>query len=153
MFKHMKDQLKNGPGRKLVWLTGGLLLITFGLTVSARTWLSFRSTTAESLPTPATRQSGLQPQEQERGVIRLLTSGFSPTEVSGQSGQYRLVATRPSQDEDVVLQLKTETGALVQELQMPQDKADWTTLIDLQTGSYTLTVVNHSGWVCHINVQ
>jgi hypothetical protein len=153
MFKRIKNQLKNGRGRKLVWLTIALLLITFGLTVSARTWMSVGSPDAKSLHTPTAPQNSLSAQEQERGVIRLLTSGFSPTEVSGLRGQYRLVTTRPSQGEEVVLQLKTATGELVQEIEMPQEKADWTSLIELEAGSYTLTVVNHPQWTCHISVQ
>ena len=89
----------------------------------------------------------------EQAVIRLLTTGFSPTEVSGAAGQYRLVATRGSRDEQLTFQLKRSSGELVQELAMPQDKVDWTTLLEIGTGSYTLTVSTHQDWVCHITVQ
>lgn len=155
MFKRMKDQLRSGHGRKLVWLIAALLLITAGLTVTARTWLSSGEVVAKSVPKPApadTNPRAQAPQE-ERAVIRLLTSGFSPTELSDTSGPYRLVITRPSQDEEVVLQLKTESGELVQEIEMPSEKLNWTTLIELEAGSYTLTVANHPQWVCHLTVQ
>lgn len=153
MFKRIKDGLRTGRGNKLVWLTATLLFITAGLTVSARTWLSPR-TIAESFTVPAApTQVSLPAQEPERGVIRLLTSGFSSTEVSGTSGQYRLVMTRSYQNEEVVVQLKKDSGELVQEIEMPQEKVDWTTLIELQAGSYTLTVANHPDWVCQINIQ
>lgn len=152
MLKQIKSGLRSGRGEKLAWVMAALLLIAAGLTVSARTWFS-SGTIAESLPTPASRQNSLPVQEQERGLIKLLTGGFSQTEVSGSSGHYRLVMTRPSRDEAVVLQLKTETGGLVQEIEMPQEKVNWTTLIELEAGSYSLTVVNHPGWICHISVE
>lgn len=153
MLKKLKDRLRTRRGKKAVWLLAALLLITAGLTVSARTWLSSR-TIAEGLAVPAAPgQSSLPIPEPERGVIRLLTNGFSPTEISGTSGQYRLVMTRMNQNEEIILQLKKDTGELVQEIEMPQEKVDWTTLIELQAGSYKGTVVNHPEWVCHIIIQ
>ena len=154
MFERMKNALQRSSQRHLVWLIAALLLIAVGLTVSARTWLSSKASIAESLPAPVSRPNNLPAQEkEERAVIRLLTSGFSQTEVSGTGGQYRLVATRSSREEEIVLQLKRENGELVEELTMPQEKLNWTTLIELEAGSYTLTVNNHPQWMCHITVQ
>jgi hypothetical protein len=138
---------------RLVWTMVALVLTAMVVTVSAGTWLSSREPMAESLPAPASPQSNPTAQQQERGVIRLLTSGFSQTEVSGTSGQYRLVVTRSSQNEEVILQLKTDSGQLIREIEIPQEKLDWTTLIELEAGSYQLSVVNHLEWVCHITVQ
>jgi hypothetical protein len=151
MFERMKNAWQRSSQKRLVWLSAALLLIAVGLTVSARTWLSPRGTVARSLAVSSPRQSS--PSAQEQGVIRLLTSGFSQTEVTGTDGQYRLVATRASRDEAVVLQLKRESGELVQKITMPQEKLNWTTLIELEAGSYTLTVNNHPLWMCHITVQ
>jgi hypothetical protein len=92
-------------------------------------------------------------QGQERAVIRVLTSGFNPAEVSGEAGSYRVAVTRPSGEEEVKLELRSASGELIQELVMPQQKLDWTTLIELQRGSYTLRVVNHPQWMCRISVQ
>ena len=147
------DVLRKGRAKKLALLTAMVLLAAAGLTVSARTWLSAATTPAESHSAPVSPHNSSTTQQQEQGVIRLLTSGFSQAEISGGSGQYRLVATRASQNEEVVLQLKTGSGELVQEITMPQEKLDWTTLIELAAGSYTLTVVNHPDWVCQITIQ
>jgi hypothetical protein len=153
MFKRMKNAWQRSSRRRLVWLAAALLLVAAGLTVSARTWLSPGEMNAKSLAVSSPLQSSPNVQEQERGLIRLLTSGFSQTEVTGTGGQYRLVMTRASQDEAVVLQLKRESGELVQEITMPQEKLNWTTLVELEAGSYTLTVTNHPQWVCNISIQ
>jgi hypothetical protein len=147
------DVLRNGRAKKLALLMAAVLLAAAGLTASPRTWLSAATTPAEKLTASASTQNSSVTQQQEQGVIRLLTSGFTEAEISGMSGQYRLVATRASQNEEVVLQLKTGSGELVQEITMPQEKLDWTTLIELAAGSYTLTVVNHPDWVCQITIQ
>jgi hypothetical protein len=147
-----------GRAKAPVWLMAAVLVAVIGMVASARTWLisgpSINATAmamANHPPTPATITRS--PTLQEQAVIRLLTSGFSSTEVTGSAGHYRLVATRTSREEEVVLQVKTEVGELVQDLTMPQEKLDWTTTIELQSGSYNLTVTNHPSWVCHITVQ
>jgi hypothetical protein len=151
MLVRIKDGLRIRHSESVAGPTIILLLITVGLTLSASAWLSSGETIAQSLPAATLRQDRLTPQE--RGIIRLLTNGFSPPEVSGTSGQYRLVITRPSRSEEVVLQLKRENGELVQEIAMPEEKLNWTMLIELEAGSYTLTVVNHPQWVCRLTVQ
>jgi hypothetical protein len=155
MLSNFKGMLK-GRTRRPAWLVAAVLVIVLGMTASARTWLKSASPTRtagmeNSPPAPTTLPH--RPTLQEQAIIRLLTSGFSQTQISGAAGQYRLVMTRTSQDEEVVLQLKTESGELVQEIAMPQEKLDWTTLIELEAGSYMLTVVNHPQWTCHITVQ
>jgi hypothetical protein len=155
MLSNFKKALMGYTNRP-VWLIAVLLVVVLGMAASARTWLKSTSSTRPAgienklAASPALANS---PAIQEQAVIRLLTSGFNPTQISGAAGQYRLVATRPSRDEEVVLQLKRESGELVQEIEMPQEKSNWTTLIELEAGSYTLTVANHPQWICHITVQ
>jgi hypothetical protein len=155
MLRNFKKKLTGYTSRP-VWLIAAVLVAVLGMAASARTWLkptsSNRIAVMENKLATSTTLTN-RPAMQEQAVIRLLTSGFNPTQVSGASGQYRLVMTRPSRDEEVVLQLKTATGELVQEIEMPQEKADWTTLIELEAGSYTLTVSNHPQWTCQITVQ
>lgn len=135
-----------------MWLIAAVVtLVAIGLTVSAKTWITSREAAANSVPSPLTQANSGQTQEQ--GIIRLLTSGFNPAELNGSPGQYRIVATRPNKDEQVVLQLSWRSGGVIQELVMPQEKLDWTTLIELQEGSYTLSVANHPEWNCLITIQ
>src|SRR5215212_2535330 len=147
MFELIKKAFLGTNKKRRMWLPAVLILIVAGLTVSARTWLSRLETPVASIATSAPTQSNPTAQQQEHGLIRLLTSGFSQPEITGPAGQYRLVATRASQSEAVVLQLKRMSGELVQELAVPQEKLNWTTLIGLESGSYTLTVANHPEWV------
>jgi hypothetical protein len=153
MFKLMKDVLRRSSRRRLVWFSGALILIAAGLTVSARTWLAPRQVVVRSTAAAAPMQGSSAPQAEEHGLIRLLTSGFSQPEVAGTAGQYRVVMTRVSKDEEVRLQLKSAGGETLQEIVMPPERADWTTLINLETGSYSLTVSNHPQWVCQLTVQ
>jgi hypothetical protein len=155
MLSNFKKVLMGYTSRP-VWLIAALLVAVLGIAAGARTWLKSTSSTRpdvmeNKLATSTTLTN--RPAMQEQAVIRLLTGGFNPSEISGASGQYRLVVTRPSRDEGVVLQLKMATGELVREIEMPQEKLDWTTLIELAPGSYTLTVVNHPQWTCLISVQ
>lgn len=152
MSTSLKNALRRQGERKIVWLTAAALLMAAGLSANAGNWLSNRRAVVNSLPVPAVVQQNATP-IRERAVIRLLTSGFNPTEVTGAAGHYRIVATRRSRTEEVKLQLKLEGGELVEELLMPEDEVNWTTLIELQSGSYQLNVVNHPEWVCHIDVQ
>lgn len=135
----------------MVCVIAAVVLGAMALTASAGTWLSSGKNAAKSLPPKAAQQNSAPVGEQ--GIIRLLASGFDSAEVSGPAGRYRIVATRASREEQVTLQLKRADGELVEEFVMPQEKLDWTTVIELQVGSYTLGVVNRPEWTCRITVQ
>jgi hypothetical protein len=145
-----------GNPQRLRGLVACALLLAACLLVSAAIKLSAAdaSTTRKTpAPTLLTRGASSSSQQEERAVIRLLTNGFSPTEVAGAPGMYRLVTTRRSRDEEITLQLKKSSGEVVQEIVVPQDKLDWTTLIEIEAGSYSLVVTGHADWVCNITVQ
>jgi hypothetical protein len=152
MFAVLKDTLRKCSQRRAVRLVAVVMLAATALTVSARTWLSFREARTKSVAMTTAPETSASAQA-EQGVIRLLTSGFNPTSVTGSAGQYRLAVTRVSRDEEVVLQLKSSSGEIVQEIRMPQEQTDWTTVIEIESGSYSLTVTNHPDWVCNITVQ
>jgi hypothetical protein len=49
------------------------------------------------------------------------------------------------------LRLKAEDGTVLNEVQVQKGSSAWT--VNLQTGRYTLTEVNHPQWACTIVVQ
>lgn len=144
--------------RKFGWAVIALLLITTGFRVSSRLWFvpsarATKSAVADSslaTPLPLSKASLAQT---GRGVIHLLPTGFSRTEVSGQAGQYSVAVTRSSASDQIVLRLERANGEIVQEIEVPTDKAEWATQIGLEVGSYTLRVVNHSEWTCHLTIE
>jgi hypothetical protein len=91
--------------------------------------------------------------QQDRDEIRieLGSNGFSPTEVQHAPGSFAIAVENTTLSSEYKLRLKAEDGTVLNEVQVQKGSSAWT--VNLQTGRYTLTEVNHSQWSCSIVVQ
>jgi hypothetical protein len=95
-------------------------------------------------------------QEQvEQQLVKLRSSGFVDSEVSRAGGQFALVIEvgKDFRDEEITVQVKRADGSVVAEVQIAAGIPVQSQDLNLQAGQYTLEVVNHTQWVCHLNVQ
>ncbi len=137
-------------GKRAAQAMAVLLLVATGLTASARAWFSGAGEPkVKNTVAAVTQDSGAQ---EVRGLVRLTADGFSPAQLNGAPGKYRIAMTRWSRDEIVIL-VRSAGGETLKEMTVPQGQLDWTTLVELGSGSYVLKVANHPEWVCQITVQ
>ena len=83
--------------------------------------------------------------------IELSGNGFTPSEVQHAPGSFAIAVDNTTLSNDYKLRLKAEDGTLLHEVEIQKGSSAWT--VNLQTGRYTLTEINHSQWVCTIVVQ
>jgi hypothetical protein len=83
--------------------------------------------------------------------IQLSSNGFSPTELQHAPGTFAIAVENNALSGEYTLRLKAEDGTVLSELQVQQGSSAWT--VNLQTGRYTLTEVDHPQWTCRIVVQ
>lgn len=97
--------------------------------------------------------SALAKQQGGRDEIRIeLTSkGFAPTEVQHAPGIFAIAVENKTLTDEYTLKLKASDGTVLNEFQVQKGSSAWT--VNLPTGTYKLTEVNHPQWVCTIVVQ
>ena len=95
------------------------------------------------------RSSGSQGRDEVR--IQLNSDGFAPAEVQHAPGAVAISVENTTLSGDYTLRLKAEDGTVLTEVQVQKGSSAWT--VNLQTGRYTLTEVNHSQWICTLVVQ
>lgn len=83
--------------------------------------------------------------------IELRNEGFSPAQIQHSNGTFPLLVENKALSSGYTLQLKAADGTLLHELSVQKGSVAWT--VSLQTGQYTLTVVDHPQWVCQLTVQ
>jgi hypothetical protein len=81
----------------------------------------------------------------------LSSNGFAPSEVQHAPGSFAIAVENNTMLGEYTLRLKAEDGTVLSEIQVQKGSSAWT--VNLQTGRYTLTEVNHSQWSCSIVVQ
>ena len=93
------------------------------------------------------------PQQGGRDEIRIVLSsnGFAPSEVQHAPGSFAIAVENNILSGEYTLRLKAEDGTVLSEIQVQKGSSAWT--VNLQTGRYTLTEVNHAQWSCSIVVQ
>jgi hypothetical protein len=92
-------------------------------------------------------------QQGGRDEIRIVLSsnGFAPSEVQHAPGSFAIAVENTTLAGEYTLRLKAEDGTVLNEVQVQKGSSAWT--VNLQTGRYTLTEVNHPQWACTIVVQ
>lgn len=87
--------------------------------------------------------------------ITIRDEGFDPAEVRRDAGKFLLTVDdrRSSTAQRLTLRLSRGDGELVREIEVPEKATDWAEEIDLQTGEYAVSEVNHTTWVCRIIVR
>ena len=100
-----------------------------------------------------TKYSGAGAQQGGRDEIRieLSNNGFTPSEVQHAPGSFAIAVDNVTLSSDYKLRLKAEDGTVLHEVDIQKGSSAWT--VNLQTGRYTLTEVNHSQWLCSLVVQ
>jgi hypothetical protein len=83
--------------------------------------------------------------------IELSNNGFTPSEVQHAPGSFAIAVENNTLSTEYKLVLKAEDGTVLSEVQIQKGSSAWT--VNLQTGKYTLTEINHQQWVCHVVVQ
>ncbi len=87
-------------------------------------------------------------QEPDEVVLTLKPEGFIPAEVTRGPGQFQLSVDNRSGVEELTLRLKRADGTQLREIRVARGGGDWSEVLDLQVGNYTLSEANHSNWVC-----
>lgn len=83
--------------------------------------------------------------------IELTSNGFVPGEVQHAPGRFALAVENNTLPGEYTLRLKAEDGTTLNEFQVQKGSSAWT--VNLQTGTYTLTVGDHPQWTCRVIVQ
>ncbi len=86
-------------------------------------------------------------QEPDEVVLTLKPEGFIPAEVTRDPGRFQLSVDNRSGVEELTLHLKRSDGTQLREMRIAPG-SDWSELLDLAPGNYTLSEASHSNWVC-----
>jgi hypothetical protein len=85
-------------------------------------------------------------------IIRLRRTGFEPAEIERPQGRFLLAFDNRTGEDEIVLQLKRETGNKLHEVRMPRGTVRWRKALDIPAGRYLLSVADHPDWVCRITI-
>ena len=93
------------------------------------------------------------PRQGGRDEVRLELSGngFTPAEFQHGPGTFAIAVENKILSGEYTLKLKAEDGTVLNEFQIQKGSSAWT--VNLPTGRYELTEVNHPQWTCRIVVQ
>ncbi len=128
-------------------LSCGIVLTVFGsIHFESDRNVIAKATRKDSVPVT----QGQRIAELKRLTIR--PTGFDPTQITCTKGRIVLAIYNRSGLDQVVLRIRTASGELRREIHVPKDEPNWRGAIELSPGRYTITEVNHSDWVCSINV-
>ncbi|MFY9571919.1 MAG: hypothetical protein WAV20_11015 [Blastocatellia bacterium] len=154
--------LRNGAWRLPVFVVAVLVCCVL-LAAAARARIgyepTFEATSAASagsgwLKSSATlkTQANHSQRRVESEIVVINRTGFETTEISRPAGPFFLTVADRSGLEEVELRLDRVAGSRLHDVRVPREKLDWTEILDLAPGGYTLTEVSHSEWVCHITI-
>lgn len=142
----MFDKAKSVKFRRLFWL--GIALIIGGSTAFAL--IAVRSKGAPGPPSTPSQDSNEQRLEAE--VITLNPSGFEPSEITRPAGPFILALHNRSGLEQLMLRIDTTSGPRMREIRMQWEKSDWSDVVELPVGSYTVTEPNNPDWVLRLTI-
>ena len=104
----------------------------------------------------ATSVGGLTPQPTpqiiEEVTLTIREEGFTPAELTRPAGRFLLSIDNRSDAEEFTFLINLN-GKRMRQIRVQRGTLDWSELINLPAGHYTLTEVNHPAWVCRITVQ
>lgn len=146
----MLERYLTGTAPSALALTAVLALPVVGGTVLS--WSTARATTAAAPLTPVLAQPTPTPVDPPEVTLTLRPEGFVPAELLRPAGKYWLTVDNRSGVDELTFVISRNRKRLRQ-VQVRTGAVDWSELIDLPKGRYTVSEVNHSHWVCHITVQ
>jgi hypothetical protein len=89
----------------------------------------------------------------EEVTLTISADGFDPPEVIRPAGRFMLSVDNRSGADELTLTLKRGNGVKVLEIKVPSQKGDWSEVIDLQPGRYTLSEAGHPDWKCDFRIN
>jgi hypothetical protein len=137
----------NFRGRVLLILS--LIAVIVGFVVGAHALLvrATRARGAEAAQGTKTRA------RVEAELVTLTPTGFEPREIARPPGPFLLSVDNYSGQDSVTLHLTVESRGRLREVAVPGRQRDWSEVLTLPPGRYTLAEANHPGWVCHITIR
>jgi hypothetical protein len=85
-------------------------------------------------------------------LLVLRSDGFTPNEITRPPGRFLLALQNHSNEEELSLVLKQETGASVREVRLAKRQSKLKELLQLPVGRYVLVDSNHPDWTCTITI-
>jgi hypothetical protein len=159
----LSHPLLNKLVNKTTLFTVAALIIT-ALVVSARAWLKpltkttdLRAPTAKTVEPAslsATTTAGVATVQKRLDalIIKLRRTGFEPSALTLPKGRFLLAFDNHTGEDEIIVQLKQETGNKLHEVRMPRGNVRWRQALDLHPGSYRLSVVDRPEWVCRLTI-
>lgn len=159
MIKVMRVQstLNNEPAedarQAAIRRVGVLALLAVLAAGAAASAASVMSPSMDGLGAPPAGVAAARGQEVEELTLTLRPEGFTPAEVTRAAGRYQLSVDNCTElKEEFAFRLSRDGGSLVREMRVERGTVDWSELIDLTAGSYTLTETRHTEWVCRLTI-
>jgi hypothetical protein len=88
----------------------------------------------------------------EAELITLHPTGFEPSEITRPAGPFILAFQNRSGLAQLMLRIDKSSGPRMREVQIHWERSDWSEVLDLPVGSYTVTEVNNSDWVLRLTI-
>ena len=88
----------------------------------------------------------------ESELITITTIGFDPAEVTRPAGRFILAVDNRSGLEEVTIVLRDEGGHELLRERVPRETLDWSSTVDLASGSYLLSEADHQTWGCRLTL-
>ena len=88
----------------------------------------------------------------EAELITLHPTGFEPSEITRPPGPFILAFQNRSGLEQLMLRIEKSSGPRVREVQIHWENSDWSDVIELPVGSYTVTEANNPDWVLRLTI-
>lgn len=129
-------------------LERAITLRCFHISMKAASWVLLMAASGALMVHSAAAARPWLIQEPEEVVLTLNAEGFIPAEVTRDAGRFQLSVDNRSGVEELTLNLKGADGTLLREMRVGRGGSDWSELLDLAPGSYTLSEASHSNWVC-----
>jgi hypothetical protein len=90
----------------------------------------------------------------ETATLMLTPDGFEPDELTMPAGKLLLVLNKRIGPRDAEFELRVaDHGNVVYRVRMPENTLNWSEIIELHPGNYTLSVVDNPQWVCRIKIN
>lgn len=142
--------LKQPLTRTTLLLTASFLIVMATLGVTALAWLSSEHDT-EPASAPAVEQSAPASQSLEGERIMITPAGFEPSEIIRPRGRFLLMVDNRSGLHELTLRL-TINGQHVREKRFVPGALNWSEILDLPSGTYTVTEADHPDWLLRLTI-
>jgi hypothetical protein len=115
---------------------------------------------AHALLARATRAHGAEPvldaktrSRVEAELVTLTPTGFEPREIVRPPGPFLLSVDNYSGQDSVTLHLTAESHGRLREVAVPNRRRDWSEVVTLPPGRYTLVEASHPDWAFRITIR